>query len=141
MQGPEMEGGDDQIAAINIIPLVDVVLVLLIIFMVTTVFTREAARKLELPKGSRQVQDSAKPMSISVSVDQDGNITVAGKATTLDKVNDAIIALRNQTQAKTLLVLRGDKKVIYGKLMPVLDEISRVEGVELTLALQPGDRP
>ena len=46
------EEEDAHIAAINIIPLVDVVLVLLIIFMVTTVFSKDSALKLDLPKGA-----------------------------------------------------------------------------------------
>ena len=43
MHGPSLDEEDGHIASINIIPLVDVVLVLLIIFMVTTAFAREHA--------------------------------------------------------------------------------------------------
>jgi len=135
MHGPAMED-DDQIAAINIIPLVDVVLVLLIIFMVTTVFARDSAMKLELPKGSRPDQVQQKPVQITVSVNQTGEVLLNGKPTKLEDLGKKIDGFRNQN-TKTLVVIRGDKRTVYGKIMPVLDEVSRT-GVQITLALQPG---
>jgi len=136
MQGPELEEEDGQIAAINIIPLVDVVLVLLIIFMVTTVFARDSAMKLELPKGSRPEQVQQKPVQITVSIDKNGDISLNGKPTKLENLGSGIESFKNQN-SKTLAVIRGDKHTPYGKVMPVLDEVSRT-GVQITLALLPG---
>ncbi len=136
MHGPAIEEEDGQIAAINIIPLVDVVLVLLIIFMVTTVFSRDSAIKLELPKGSSPKQAAAPPMQINITVDQSGLILVNGKPTALEQVGNRVKTFQNQN-AKTLIILRGDRRTVYGKIMPVLDEVSRT-GVQITLALKPG---
>ena len=136
MHGPEIEEDDGQIAAINIIPLVDVVLVLLIIFMVTSVFARDSVMKLELPKGSRPEQVQQKPVQITVSVDQTGGISLNGKPTKLEDLGSNIGVFKNQN-TKTLAVIRGDKRTLYGKMMPVLDEVSRT-GVQITLALLPG---
>ena len=135
MHGPAMEEEDGHIAQINIIPLVDVVLVLLIIFMVTAVFARESAMKLDLPKGSRPDQIAQPPAEITVAVDQN-SIMVNNVPTKLEDIGNRINSLRNPNR-KTLIVLKGDRKVIYGDLMPVLDEVSRT-GIELTLALKPG---
>jgi len=137
MHGPALED-DEQIAAINIIPLVDVVLVLLIIFMVTTVFTRDSALKLELPKGSRPEQVQQKPVQITVSVDRTGEILLNGKPTKLEELSTKINGFRNQN-AKTLVVIRGDRRAVYGRIMPVLDEVSRT-GVQITLALLPAEK-
>lgn len=134
MHGPSMDAEDDQIAAINIIPLVDVVLVLLIIFMVTTVFSRDSALKLDLPQGSRADQVKQPPVEITVSVNKASQIFVNGAPTPVKGLNDKINSLRPKTR-KSILVLRGDRQVLYGTIMPVLDEISR-SGVELTLALE-----
>ena len=134
MHGPSMDAEDDQIAAINIIPLVDVVLVLLIIFMVTTVFSRDSALKLDLPQGSRADQAKQPPVEITVSVNKASQIFVNGAPTQVKQLNDKINSLRPKTR-KSILVLRGDRQVLYGTIMPVLDEISR-SGVELTLALE-----
>lgn len=137
MHGPGIEEDDGHIASINIIPLVDVVLVLLIIFMVTTVFARDSALKLDLPKGSRASQVKQPPVEITVSVDKNSNIFVNAQATKLTELSTKINSLRN-TSRKTVIVLRGDRHVLYGTIMPVLDEVSRT-GVDLTLALTPGD--
>jgi biopolymer transport protein ExbD len=139
MQGPSQHDDDDDgaIAQINIIPLVDVVLVLLIIFMVTTVFTKDSALPLDLPKGYRANKQSAPPAEITVSVDKTGTITVNAVKTHLKDLSAAIIQHQN-TSRKTIVVLRGDKSVLYGTIMPVLDEVSR-SGMELTLALKPGE--
>jgi len=139
MHGPSISDEEDShIAAINIIPLVDVVLVLLIIFMVTTAFSRDSAIKLDLPKGSRSDQKKQPPAEITVSVDKEKNIYVNGRPTQLDELNARVKQLTNPT-AKTILVLRGDKETLYGTIMPVLDEVART-GVPLTLALQPGEK-
>ena len=136
MHGPALEEEDGQIAAINIIPLVDVVLVLLIIFMVTTVFTKDSRMKLELPKGSRPDQVQQQPVQITVSVDRSGQVTLNGKPTKIEDLGKQIAVFKNQN-TKTLVVIRGDKRTVYGKIMPVLDEVSRT-GVQITLALLPG---
>ena len=128
------DDADEPIAAINIIPLVDVVLVLLIIFMVTTVFTKESAMKLDLPQGSRAKQMQQPPAEITVSVNAQSQVFVNGQPAQVETLNQKIKSLMNPNR-KSVLVLRGDKKVLYGTIMPVLDEISR-SGVELTLALE-----
>ncbi|OPZ83219.1 MAG: Biopolymer transport protein ExbD [bacterium ADurb.Bin429] len=138
MEGPSHtdDDGDGAIAQINIIPLVDVVLVLLIIFMVTTVFTKDSALPLELPKGFRATKQSAPPAEVTVSVDKAGTVYVNSIKVQLKDLGTAIRQHQN-TSRKTIVVLRGDKNVLYGTIMPVLDEVSR-SGMELTLALKPG---
>ena len=137
MHGPSLDEGDDHIAAINVIPLVDVVLVLLIIFMVTTVFSRDSVLDLKLPQGSRSDHAQQPPAEITVSVDQQSNIQVNGQRTTLDKLNSRIqdLTAKYPKDEKPVLVLRGDKRVVYGTIMPVLDKISGTD-VDLTLALE-----
>jgi biopolymer transport protein ExbD len=143
MQGPSIgEEEDSHIAAINIIPLVDVVLVLLIIFMVTTVFQRESALKLDLPKGSRADQAKQPPAEITVDVDEQKHVMVNNKPSTIDNLQkdvQAVVAQNGSANKKSMLVLRGSDKVLYGTIMPVLDEISRTN-VDLTLAIKPGTK-
>ncbi len=128
---------DQPIAAINIIPLVDVVLVLLIIFMVTAVFTKETTMKVELPKEASQ-HAAEPPVELTVNVDKDANIMVNGRATTIKDLQTTLRAFQNADPAhKTLVVLRGDKRVPYGTMVPVLDNISQT-GMAVTIAMQPG---
>jgi len=136
MHGAGIEEDDGQIASINIIPLVDVVLVLLIIFMVTSVFVRDSALKVDLPKGSRADQMKQPPVEITITVDKSGAIDLNGQRVKLGEIGPKINSLRN-TSRKTVTVVRGDKQVYYGTIVPVMDEVSRT-GVDFTLALQPG---
>ena len=136
MQSPSASSEEDShIAAINIIPLVDVVLVLLIIFMITAVFTRESALKLDLPQGSIS-HPAQPPTEVTVNVDAANNITVNGHPTDVAHLQATIKEFASADPSrKTLLVLRGDKSVSYGKLIPVLDEIGQT-GLEMSLAIK-----
>ena len=69
-------GDDDDglMNEINMTPLVDVMLVLLIVFMVTIPVIRHAV-KIDLPHASSQKEDT-KPAQVTVSIDADGNVTV-----------------------------------------------------------------
>lgn len=134
MQGPATDEEDGPIAAINVIPLVDVVLVLLIIFMVTTVFTRDSNMKLDLPEASTPNVQKRAPKEITVLIEKTERILVEGQPVPREKVADKIRSFINpKSTQKTVIVLRGDKTVAYGVIMPVLEEISHT-GIDLTLA-------
>lgn len=135
MRHYSLDEEDSQIAVINIIPLVDVVLVLLIIFMVTTVFARDNAMKIELPKGSQAEQVLQKPAEISVTVNKDGLITVNNNPCEVKNLKDNVLALVNPS-GKTVVILRGDKGALYGTIIPALDQIAST-GVTVTLAYTP----
>ena len=135
MEGPKSDDSEESIAQINIIPLVDVVLVLLIIFMVTTVFTKDSALPLNLPKGSKATEASQPPAEITINVVKSGDIYVNNQKTQISDIGAKISLLLNHSR-ETVLVVRGDKDVVYGKMMPVLDEVSQT-GVKITLALTP----
>jgi biopolymer transport protein ExbD len=129
------EASDGFLAQINIIPLVDVVLVLLIIFMVTTAFSRDSALRLDLPKGSSAQQlASDPPVHIQVSVLRGGKILVLGEPTALNALNGKVLAINRKHKA--IIVLRGERQVAYGAMMPVIDELCRT-GLPITMALQP----
>ena len=134
MEGPSSGLGDEDapIAAINVIPLVDVVLVLLIIFMVTTVFTKDSSMKLDLPQASKANVVQLAPQEITVEVDKNDRIMVMGQPTAKGDLGNKIKSYISPSH-KCVIVLRGDKAVAYGDIMPVLEEISHT-GIALTLA-------
>jgi biopolymer transport protein ExbD len=135
-----VEEHDDAIAEINIIPLVDVVLVLLIIFMVTTVFAHNNNSDIKLPKGSRIDQMKQPPVEITVAVDKKARIFINGIPTKIDQVAMQINILKSKDEARgSLLVVRGDTDVLYGEIIPVLDQIGQ-SGVKMTLALEPQEK-
>ncbi|MFM0294435.1 biopolymer transporter ExbD [Paraburkholderia sp. RL17-383-BIF-A] len=102
---------------INMTPLVDVMLVLLIVFMVTIPVIRHAV-KIDLPHASSQKEDT-KPAQVTVAVDADGNVMWDDK-----KVDDtalrAKIAEAAQANPQPELHLDADRKVPYEKVAEVM---------------------
>ncbi|NIE64999.1 biopolymer transporter ExbD [Burkholderia sp. Ax-1719] len=102
---------------INMTPLVDVMLVLLIVFMVTIPVIRHAV-KIDLPHASSQKEDT-KPAQINVSIEADGSVLWDGNAVT-DEQLTAKIAAAAQQEPQPELHLNADRKVQYEKVAQVM---------------------
>ena len=108
---------DGIMAEINMTPMVDVMLVLLIIFMITLPVIQQAV-KVELPKAN-SVRNEVKPESIQLSIDAKGQIywnSTAIDLATFDK--DAEEAAKKDPQPE--INLRADKSVKYEYVAKVL---------------------
>ncbi|MBB6100229.1 biopolymer transport protein ExbD [Paraburkholderia bannensis] len=102
---------------INMTPLVDVMLVLLIVFMVTIPVIRHAV-KIDLPHASSQKEDT-KPAQINVSIEADGSVLWDGNAVS-DEQLSAKIAAAAQQEPQPELHLNADRKVQYEKVAQVM---------------------
>ena len=102
---------------INMTPLVDVMLVLLIVFMVTIPVIRHAV-KIDLPHASSQKEDT-KPAQISISIEADGTVLWDGTAVSDDALR-AKIAAAAQAEPQPELHLNADRKVAYEKVAQVM---------------------
>ena len=109
-----------QMSEINIVPYVDVMLVLMVIFMVTTPLITEGV-SVSLPKAQARVisQKSSPPMI--VSVDKSGryylNIAQNNKSPISPRDLTVRIAAELQTDPKRPVLVRGDAEVDYGRVM------------------------
>ena len=108
---------DDFSADINIIPLVDIMLVLLIIFMITAPFLK-ASLNVELPETQNlpPVQ-TQKNEDITIQIDSKGRIFLNGTKTSLEELQKKLLKLDRK---KTVFV-EADKKVRWEKVAKVLD--------------------
>jgi biopolymer transport protein ExbD len=102
---------------INMTPLVDVMLVLLIIFLVTIPAIQHAV-KVDLPHASSQRED-VKPSHITVSVNADGSIYWDDRRVSDDALQAKIAAAARQTPQPELH-LRADRKVAYERVADVM---------------------
>jgi biopolymer transport protein ExbD len=114
------QGGDDDgmVTGINVTPLVDITLVLLIVFMVTAKLIVSQSLPLDLPKAANG-QDIQ--MIFGVELHQSGDIMVNGKKLSSD---DAVLPLAKEELAKTpdlRAVIRADTTVQHGRVIRVLD--------------------
>jgi biopolymer transport protein ExbD len=114
--GGKKKGG--AMADINVTPLVDVVLVLLIIFMVVTPMLSSGV-DVKLPKAKTAQEEKDMGQNLVIGVKGDGSIWVDKKQVTTDTLVSAIDAQR----ANRSLVLKGDKAATYGQVREVIDLI------------------
>jgi biopolymer transport protein TolR len=108
---------------INVTPMVDVMLVLLIIFMVITPMLNNKVN-VDLPKADAAVvmEDANKEDAVTVAVTRDGRVFLGGDQVTLDDMGSKISAkLENKTNKEVFF--RGDMRANYGKVMDAVDGI------------------
>ncbi len=118
---------DEPITQINVVPLVDIMLVLLIIFMLTASFIATPSVPVRLPKA--YTSDPSLPRSISVVLNTKGDIFYQGKKIVREDLTNR---LRESaaTNPELRVVLSADDTVTHGKVIEVLD-MMRQAGVTL----------
>ena len=114
------EGLYQPLAEINVTPLVDVMLVLLIIFMVTAPMLA-AGVKVNLPRASAAAPLEAKD-PVVVAVAKDGAIWVGKDSVSRENLAGAVQAKLGQSNG--VVQLRGDKDASYGAVVAVMDELA-----------------
>lgn len=105
---------------INVTPLVDVMLVLLIIFMVCSPML-VAGVQVDLPKTKASAL-SGQDEPIAISIDKFGNVYVAENKVQVPDLGKKLNAVLNEKK-DTRIFVRGDKKIDYGKVMEVFAEL------------------
>ena len=117
-------------AEINVTPLVDVMLVLLIIFMVTVTLPAVGV-PVELPE-SRAAPVEEKPDQVTISIDRAGVIYIENEPVAAGGLPQALEALGRGGE-KPLVVLRGDRSLDYGRVMRVMGELGRAGFTSISL--------
>src|ERR1039458_2700164 len=127
VSGPS-SGSGGVFADINITPLTDIFLVLLIIFMVTTAVTIESAAHVDLPKAEAQTNPNDKPKGVVVTYTADHQIMVNSTSVTLPQLEASIRDALDKSADK-IVIFQGDPKVILGDMVHILD-IAKSAGAE-----------
>ena len=121
-------------ADINVTPMVDVMLVLLVIFMITAPLLT-AGVPLDLPKtNAGQIKGDDKPLAVSIKAD--GSIWLQETPVQLDELAPRLHAVTAQKPDTTIFV-RGDAGVNYGRIAEVLSTLSTSGFSKLSLVTQP----
>jgi biopolymer transport protein ExbD len=113
------------IVAINVTPMVDVTLVLLIIMMVSATYIVSQSLKVELPKSASS--DEQVSLVAAVSIDKEGKLFFNQKAVTEPELLDKIREAKAQN-ADVNLVISGDAHAFHGSVVHVID-LAKQEGI------------
>jgi biopolymer transport protein TolR len=110
------------LAEINVTPMVDVMLVLLIIFMVTAPLMTSGV-SVDLPKTNAQPLNSdSEPLTVSIKAD--GSIFLQEQAVDVAELVGKLQAIA-QNNADRRIFVRGDKDLAYGRIMEVMGTITQ----------------
>jgi len=118
LPGSDDESGDAIVAEINVTPLTDIFLVLLIIFMVTSTVIVEEGKNIDLPNAD--VAEDTTPDGVTVSMNADGQILVNDIVAKPGEVQKLLEIAIREAEDK-IVILRGDQSVMLGRAVNVLD--------------------
>ena len=121
-------------AEINVTPLVDVMLVLLIIFMVTAPLLASGV-PVELPDSRANALDQ-QPDQVIISVDRDGFIYIDDGLVEEGGFATALADVRCGGEEGPLITLRADRALDYGRVMAVMGELNRAGCNSISLVTQ-----
>src|SRR5580698_3435034 len=127
------------LSEINVTPLVDVMLVLLIIFMVTAPLMTSGV-SVDLPKTNAQPLNSdSEPLTVTIKAD--GSIFLQEQAVDVSEIVAKLQAIA-QNNADRRIFVRGDKDLAYGRIMEVMGTITQGGFTKVALlAEQPSSAP
>ncbi|OGR80711.1 MAG: hypothetical protein A2107_03755 [Verrucomicrobia bacterium GWF2_62_7] len=124
------------IAEINMIPLIDVSLILLIIFMVITPFLVQSQIQVSLPKATTGIKGDDQVLKVQIAAG--GAMTLDGRPVTLKKL-DAELRLRLKQAYKKTVLVEADKAVPVERVVAVFDAARRLGAGKIGIAVKPED--
>ncbi|MCK5518633.1 MAG: protein TolR [Alphaproteobacteria bacterium] len=116
---------------INVTPLVDVMLVLLIVFMVTAPLMT-AGVSVNLPKTASKTLSQQDNAPLEVTVDKKGNVFMGKTAVKMDRLKE-ILSTISQENPDRRVYIRADRSLPYGKVMAVMAVVSSSGFTRITL--------
>jgi len=135
MAGAALSEGEDIIAAINITPMVDIILVLLIVFMVTTTLVQNPVVPIKLPRSESAIPRDTTQKTLNIMITKDQKLYIDGYENTKDTVKETLDNAVKENP-DTYVILGADQDLEYKYVMEML-ELTRVLGVKnLSLNVQ-----
>ena len=122
---------------INVVPYIDVMLVLLVIFMVTAPMMTTAS--IDVPSVGKAAQAPAEALQVNIRADQSLSLTLPGKSErsmTRSELSYAILDAQRRNPEQPVLIV-GDKNVRYEAVLSVMNELQRQQVKRIGLLVQP----
>ncbi|MFT5923235.1 MAG: biopolymer transport protein ExbD [Paraglaciecola sp.] len=113
-------------ATIDMTPMLDIVFIMLIFFIVTTVFVKEAGVDVNKPNGSLAVMP--KNANIFIAVTEDGKVWIDKREVDVDLVRSNLERLMAE-QPSDVIIIQADKEAEHGIVIEVMDQI-KMAGID-----------
>lgn len=126
------EDNSDIVAEINITPLTDIFLVLLIIFMITSSAIVESGGKVNLPSA---VKTQSEPRGTTVTITPNHEIYVNQKKVNETNLENSLREVLDRSPDK-IVILRGDRAVLFGEAVRVLSIVKKAGASEIAIAAE-----
>ena len=122
MAGSSQDNDDDGISGINVTPLVDIMLVLVIILFVTAEFSKYKLLPVKLPNLNAGVSEK-EPHKVYLTIGQEG--VVYWNDEKIEDLDTLSVRLKAEKTAfeKVSVIIRGEKDTPYGDIVPIIDEV------------------
>jgi biopolymer transport protein TolR len=127
---------DEPMADMNLIPMIDVALTLLIILMVTSVFIHRPGVSLHLPQSATREGAPETSKDLIITVSADGACRVDGQLETPDVLQQRLVALASRDRESRVLI-KGDRDVPYARIMDVMDLVRQAGLTHIVLPTDP----
>ena len=126
---------DDGINEINVTPLVDVMLVLLIIFMVASAYIVKPSIEVELPKAATANEETT-DTTLSIVLAADGRLELNGKPSSIEAISTKCREL-SKTEAEPVAMITADKRVNHGRVVQIIDTVRRNGVLKFAINIDP----
>jgi biopolymer transport protein ExbD len=128
------QSNDGEISGINVTPLVDIMLVLVIILMVTAEFTKYRTIPIKLPKVNAAAMKT-EPQKVNLTIKEDGSIWWNDKKVeTIENLKDRIRA-QKQLQPELAAIIRAEGETPYKEVLKLLDMVKEAGVSKVGLAV------
>lgn len=134
MAGKLGGGGDEPLVEINIVPLVDIVLVVLIIFMVTATYIVSPSIKVNLPEAA--TGENVEPSSLGITVAANGALFLDGAPVTEEALRAAVRAAK-AAKPDVVCLIAGDKDARHGDVTRVIDLVKQEGVAKFAINIEP----
>lgn len=125
---------DEEITGINVTPLVDVMLVLLIIFMVTATYIVNQSIKVTLPKAA--TGEASESTNLAFVLDKDAKLFLDGNELSFEAVGAAIEAKRSETTNTLQALIAADQATPHGAVVRIIDLVRQHGIVDFALNIE-----
>ncbi|MBI3898298.1 MAG: protein TolR [Gammaproteobacteria bacterium] len=120
---------------INVVPYIDVMLVLLVIFMITAPLLQQGV-KVDLPQASSKPIDSTDNESLIVTVDRNGHYFLDDRQISADELRHKVSSLLH-ARPQTPVLIRGDRSVDYGEVVKAMTLLQSAGAPSVGLITEP----